>query len=115
MPVLLSAANVCHADVAADLAAAVLSAATARLEELNEKRQSMVSKLKGAEKELTGGCSNVCTSCRQQLLLPAVLRVASGPTEHGWHLSGEPCAVNRVEGKQRLQAVALLLPSCSIA
>jgi len=31
-----------------------------RLEELNEKRQSMVSKLKGVEKELTGTHAYIC-------------------------------------------------------
>lgn len=31
-----------------------------RLEELNEKRQSMVSKLKGVEKELTGTHAHAC-------------------------------------------------------
>jgi hypothetical protein len=43
------------AAAAAAATTAAPAAAIGRLEELNEKRQSMVSKLKGVEKELTGG------------------------------------------------------------
>lgn len=60
----ITCAAVCHADLAADLAAFASVCVAVRLEELNEKRQSMVSKLKGVEKELTGGCS--CATCQQQ-------------------------------------------------